>query len=128
MYCSEDDWEKFTKPLKRVDPFLREFADKIGATIDYDHQNNPSRAIRWGDQVIRLIQIFLDDEKDFKFTVWICASEDRGQKRYWKNETIFKNVDFEVIENQLKDILDSAYKTVESWKSTDLQFAVELKS
>ena len=65
--------------------------------------------------VSRLIQIYLASDNTLTPNVWLCVSEDRGNKRFWKKQFLRKHA------------LAQEILTDQSWKGTDLEFATKLK-
>jgi hypothetical protein len=119
----QTEWRRIEAPLVAIDPALRTYAQNHGMSMDRNHQDWPERSLTWGGPVKRLIQIYLEDKKSLTFNLWICASEDRGKERYWKNEFVKHAVSIEEISNNLPELLEVARTRVEAWKSSDLVFA-----
>lgn len=83
--------------------------------------------MEWYQGSIRkLIQIFLESEKYPTYTLWVCASEDRDGRRYWKHKTLKKAVEFKEIEENLGHLLIEAKSHLNSWSSDELGFATTL--
>lgn len=83
--------------------------------------------MEWYQGSIRkLIQIFLENEKYHTYTLWICASEDRDGKRYWKHKTLKKAVEFKEIEVNLGHLLEEAKSHLAAWSSDGLGLAPTL--
>ncbi len=87
----------------------------------------PERSLSWGKNIRKLIQIYYEDEKKAIFDFWICSSQDRGLKRYWKNTFLKKGVPFSEIKRNIHDLLEKGFNELESWKEEDLEFAREIK-
>jgi hypothetical protein len=73
--------------------------------------------------VSRLIQIYLESEKTLTPNVWLCTSEDRGNKRFWKKQFLRKDALAEEILTDIKSLLHEALDIAQSWKGTELEFA-----
>ena len=89
-FGTRSGWERIEKPLLDVDPIIEKFAKEFCLAVSKNHKDWPERSIVWGKGVRCLIQLYLADEKSLTFNLWLCASEDRGNKRYWKQETPIK--------------------------------------
>jgi hypothetical protein len=120
FYGSKSEWERITVPLERLDPELERFARDKGLTLGRNTKNWPDREFRWEDSLRRFIQIYLADQEQLTWTVWICAYEDRASQRFLKKQTQLEAVPIEDLESQLSDLLESAWTTVTSWSASDL--------
>ena len=120
FYGSKSEWERITVPLERLDPELERFASAKGLPLGKNTKNWPDREFRWEDSLRRLIQIYLADQERLTWTVWICASEDRSSKRFWKEHTLVEAVAIEDLEAQLPELLESAWEAVKLWGASDL--------
>ena len=63
------------------------------------------------------------DEELHTFHMWLCASEDRGSKRYWKQRFLMKSVPIVEILKDLIPLLDTARIEVGTWSSGDMEVA-----
>jgi hypothetical protein len=128
FYGPKKDWERVEAPLLQIDAILASFAALHGLTGRANYHNWPERSLLWSSNGIRkLIQIYLEDENDLTFNLWISASEDRGRERFWKQQ-FFKNAaPFQEIEKDLPQLLSTAKETLDTWTSGDLEFATALK-
>lgn len=123
---SKEEWERIQSFLLEIDELLLDFAKVNGMELSKNYHNWPERSITWGEDIRRLIQIYLDDEKIMTFNFWICASQDRGQKRYWKNTFLKKGVHFFEIKDNLLHLLEEGHRILESWFEKDLEFATKI--
>jgi hypothetical protein len=114
---SELEW------LLRVDSALEMFASAHELTFSKNYHNHPERSITWGAGLRRLIQLYLADSKLLTFNMWLCASQDRGSSRYWKQEFLLKEQSIETFFGTLPSLLDEAYRKVDSWTAEDLERA-----
>ena len=89
-YGSNEEWERIEGPLLQVDSILDDFVSETGLAITKNLKDWPERSIEWGDETRCLIQLFLVDAKDLTFSLWLCVSQDRGRKRFWKQDTPIK--------------------------------------
>ena len=78
FYGSQNEWEELEAPLKKLDALLEAYALAEGMTLSKNHRNWPERSLRWGKDVVRLMQLYLDDEKTKTYSFWICAHQDSG--------------------------------------------------
>lgn len=89
-YGTKEEWERIESPLLEVDSIINDFAKEAGLSVTKNHKDWPERSIVWGKDIRSLIQLYLANEKSLTFNLWLCASQDRGTKRYWKQETPVK--------------------------------------
>ncbi len=120
FYGSNSEWERITVPLERLDPELERFARDKGLTLGKNTKNWPDREFRWEDTLRRLIQIYLADQEQLTWTMWICANEDPSSKRFLKKQTLLDAVPIEDLESQLSELLESAWATVSGWSASEL--------
>lgn len=112
--------------LQEIDDALTAFADSNHITIAKDYHNLPNRRLEWGRDIRKLIEISLEDEENLTFSFWICAWQDRGTDRYWKNTYLKRGVPFSEIKNGLQQLLKAAKNLLESCRVEDLEFATSL--
>jgi len=120
FHGKKSEWKRLTAPLKTIDKGLKRFASEHGLDLLRDTKNWPERSFRWGSPTERLIQIYLADESELTWTLWICASEDRADGRYWKREFLKKEVLIEELADNLPDLLNEAHSRVKAWTASDL--------
>lgn len=123
FHGSKAEWERVEAPLRALDRDLEVFSKRHGIPLSRNGRNWPDRSLVWGSPVRRLIQIFLADEKDMTYNVWICASEDRDNKRYWRQQLLKSGVAVTEIAAELADLLERGRTLLESWDSDSLEFA-----
>ena len=124
---SKVELNKMKAPLLEIDEALKSFAKVHGMVVSKNYHDWPERSLEWSrNNIHRLIEIWLEDEKEMTFNFWICASLDKGGKRYWKNMYIRKNASFIDIRENLQELLKESIETLESWNETDLHFATAL--
>ena len=115
-------------PLLKIDALLVSFAAQHGLTSRANYHNWPERSLAWSaGSIQKLIQIYLEDERGLTFNLWISASEDRGPERFWKQQFLKKAVPMEEMEKGLPELLSSAKMVLDTWSSSDLEFATTLK-
>ena len=121
-YGSQDEWQRIERPLCEVDPILEKFSIETGIALTKNHKDWAERSLTWGDGVRCLIQLYLVDEKDLKFNLWICASQDREGNRYWMHDTLIKDKPVEEFENNLSDELKAGHLQLMKWSQDPDQF------
>jgi hypothetical protein len=126
-YGPQAQWETLEKPLQALDAELRDYAERHGATLTSNSGNWPDRSIVWGGSIRRLIQIYLADESSVTYSFWLCASEDRGDKRYWRTLFLKEAVPIAEISTDLRDLLEQGRSLLESWTSDTLELATTLR-
>ena len=125
-YGTKDEWARLESPLIEVDPILSAFAKEFRLEIGKNFKDWPERSLEWGGSTRRLIQLYLADEKLLTFHLWLCASQDRGGKRYWKQESPVKGLPVSEFKDSLATLLREGKKTLDSWGEADLEFATNL--
>jgi hypothetical protein len=60
------------------------------------------------------------------YSFWICASEDRGGKRFWRREILKEAVPVGEIAGELPGLLERGRSLLETWTSETLEFATTL--
>jgi len=123
FHGSDKEWERLEAPLKSLDSALAAYAASHGLVLSRNYHNWPERSLRWGAETKRQIQIYLNDDTHLTFNLWLCAFEDRGFRRYWKNRFLKEGVPIEEIAENLKQLLDAGRAEVDGWASDELEFA-----
>lgn len=113
---SKDEWDRLEAPLIQIDPILESAATKFDLVLRKNHKD-PERSLIRESNIRYLLQIFLCDEKDPKYNVWICASEDRSSGRYWKEEMVLQHAAIDLI---TEDLIDQSLHALLSWDKSDL--------
>ncbi|MCJ7590893.1 MAG: hypothetical protein MUO51_06025 [Woeseiaceae bacterium] len=128
-YGTKEGWDRIEAPLLDADPILDDFALETGLTISKNYKDWPERSVVWGDDVRCIIQLYLVDEKDLTFNLWICASQDRERKRFWKTETPIREQRVGQFRDRLAEELREGHRKVVEWsgRAADLKFATNLK-
>ncbi len=116
----KEEWDRMEAPLLRVDPEFEAFAKSHALQHRRKYHNWPERSLIWNTENVRkLIQVFLKDEKELKFTVWVCAFEDRGAKRFWKQKKLKEAVLIEEVLPELSRLLVECKVMLDDWKGSD---------
>ena len=125
---SKAAWTRIERPLIAVDAVIGAFAKQHSLTSSANYHNWPERSLVWGDDVRRLIQIYLESEEQLTYRVWLCASRDREGKRYWKQENLRVGLSPEQLKAELPTLLDRAYAKVNAWQEASLEIATEVSA
>lgn len=120
---SDAEWERLESPLRQLDGVIEAFAKAHSLAVSKNARGWPNRSMRWGDPLSRLIQIYLEDEKQLTFALWVSAYEDRDGVRYWKKHTLRERMTAEVLLGELPRDLVEAFDRVSSWSKADLEKA-----
>lgn len=123
---SKEEWARLESPLIEVDPILSGFAQEFRLEMRKNFKDWPERSFEWGGSTRRLIQLYLADEKLLTFNLWLCASQDRGGRRYWKQEFPIKGQPICEFKDSLATLLREGRKALEAWSEADLEFATDL--
>ena len=118
-YGTDEEWERLEKPLLEVDPIMEGLARKFGLAVSRNHKNWPERSIEWEDNVSCLIQLYLVDDKKLTFNLWLCASQDRHGKRYWKQETPVKEKTIDAFKEDLGRLLEEGRRKLLEWSNDE---------
>ena len=126
FHGSKAQWERIESPLRVLDEGLESFSKQYGIPVSRNARNWPDRSLVWGEPIRRLIQIYLADEEHLTYDFWLCASEDRGNKRYWKRQFLKEKASASEIADKLGDLLERGRTLLESWDGDALEFATTL--
>jgi len=75
-------------------PIASEYETDINLTKGNEISDNDQLSIRWKENGLnKLIQLFpeIRNMQIRKWKIWLCASLDKEDGRYWWNETIYEN-------------------------------------
>lgn len=120
-------WERLEGPLREADTALAAFGERHGIAISRNYHNWPERSLRWGSNPEKLIQIFLANEEQLTWSIWLCASEDRGRQRFWKRSFLRQGVSMSELLGEVDSLLEEGHRIVSSWTSDQLEFATTLR-
>ena len=126
FHGSKAQWERLEMPLRALDSDLQTFSKRSGIPLSSGGKNGPDRSLAWGESIRRLIQIYVAEEEAPTYNFWVCAVEDRGGERYWRQEFLRKSVPIGDIAIDLPGLLERGRVLLESWTSETLQFATTL--
>jgi hypothetical protein len=128
FHGSKAQWERIESPLRAFDAELDSFSTRFGIPLSRNGKNWPDRSFVWGEPIRRLIQIYLADEERLTYNFWICASEDRGSKRYWKREFLKEKVPAPEMLVELPELLERGRALLERWDGDLLEFGTTISS
>ena len=116
--------------LASIDPIINKFAKRHSIKISsINYKDCPERSLEWknSNQLECLIQIYLNSDQK-TFTIWLCASKDKKNKRYWKQihkvEALLPPFD----STQLGKVLKESFAWLEDIEESELEFAVNIQS
>jgi hypothetical protein len=128
FHGTKEKWEALEAPLRSLDGELRAFADRYQGALSTNGRGWPERSIVWDGPIRRLMQIYVADEERAEYSFWICASEDRGSERYWRQEYLWESAPLGEMAGRLSQLLEQGRSLLEGWTSEDLEFATTLGS
>jgi hypothetical protein len=128
-YGTKEEWDRIEAPLKLLDYEINRFADRHGLNVTKNLKDWPERSLTWGHDVRCLMQIYLADQEKLTLHLWICASQDRANKRYWKREFLIHEATAFDVEKSLFETLESGKRQLDLWSThpDELEFATELR-
>jgi hypothetical protein len=121
-YGTPEQWRRIEAPLLELDESLRSFAQTYGLELTKNHRDWPERSLTWGIDVRCLIQVYLHSKDDLTLNLWICASQDRGRKRYWKETMLKEAVSSADMQTGFADALVMAKTLLDGWSKQPQQF------
>ena len=120
---SKEDWLRAESPLLALDDELTAFAAEHSLRLTKNHKEWPERSLEWGGNIRRLIQVYLADEKTLTFHLWLCASQDRQDGRYWKQALLVEAKPVSNFQESFPELLRVARAELESWSQDVLELA-----
>lgn len=120
------EWQRVEEPLLQLDPSLCEFATQFGLQVTKNHKDWPERSIEWGTRIRLLIQVYLADPENLTFNLWLCASQDRSGKRFWKQETPIQSKPVADFQSTFASLLREGKAKLEGWSEADLEFVTDV--
>lgn len=119
---TQEEWQRIEAPLLGIDSIIESFAAELALPVHRNYKDWPSRHIEWGSEVRCLIQLYLVNQDALTFNLWLCASEDRANKRYWKQETPIKNMPVSEFAGSLQAHLQEGHRKLMGWYKNSMQF------
>jgi len=126
-YGTREEWERIEKSLLDVESTIEEFVEEFSLNMSKNHKGWPEWSIVWGKEVRCLIQLYLADKNLLTFNLWLCAYEDRGSKRYWKQETPIKQKQVSEFRDNLASQLRAGRKQLLDWSDNKDQLELSTK-
>jgi uncharacterized protein len=120
------EWERLEAPLVTLEPALMAFAAGHQLTIRRNFQGRPERSLVQVGEVMRLIQVYLDDPARLTFNIWLCASQDRAGARYQKSDYLARGVTAADLVAGLDHWLEQGYAALQGWQTEDLSLGAAL--
>jgi len=125
---TDADWRRAEEPLHQLDPALYRFVEKFGWQYSKNAKDWPERSIVYGNGARWLIQVYLVSQEALTFNVWLCASQDRDGKRFWKQETAIEGKAIPKFKQSFEALLNDCKAKLESWSENDLEFVTDVDS
>ena len=68
------------------------------------------------------------DEKSLTFNLWLCASQDRGSRRFWKKETPVREQQIAEFKDHLESLLKEGREKLVQWSNApdQLEFVTNI--
>jgi hypothetical protein len=123
---TDEEWKRLEAPLREVDGAIDVFGTRHGIVIGRNYHNWPERSLRWGSDLERVIQIYLQDAQRLTWDLWVCVSQDRGRQRFWKRQFLRQDVSMSDISPVINSLLEEAFRIVSAWRAEDLEFVTNL--
>ena len=123
---SDADWQRVEAPLLQLDPVLAEFAMRFRMRTTKNLKEWPERSLLWGSSIRKLIQVYLVDQSALTFNVWLCATQDRGGERYWKQRFVISERPVAAFAHTFEHLLLDAKQELDSLTESQLEFATKL--
>jgi hypothetical protein len=120
FYGTSEEWERLEAPLKLIDGDLERFATKYNIELSRD-DGSPERSLIWDHGVRCLIQIFIASERLLTYHLWLSASHDFGDAKYWKYETLVNNKKIDEFRPDLPELLEEGHEKLMMWSNTEIQ-------
>ena len=118
---TKEEWRRLEAPLREIDAALELFAKRHNMALSRNYHSWPERSLCWGADPERLIQIYLEDEQRLTWNLWLCASEDRGGQRFWKQQSLRHDIQMADMRLAIGALLDESFLIVSAWRSEDLE-------
>lgn len=114
-YGTREEWDRIEGPLLELDPIIDDFGKVAGLVVTKNLKDWPERSLKWGEDIRCLVQIYLADATSLNWNIWICCSQDREGKRYWKRDFLVKEKTCEDFKNRLPSLLAEGRARLIEW-------------
>jgi len=127
-YGTDEEWRSAEAPLPELDALIAEFGNAHGFAISKNAKDWPDRSLRKPMPLESMLQIFRAELETDAWKVWAVCSEDRGDRRYWKQELIANGVTSDELKKSLAGFLERGLQRLIEWnaKPDQLEFATML--
>ncbi len=115
---SKEEWDRLESPLLSLDPLLESVAADYGFSIEKNGKS-PQRSLVANTDMRYLLQLFIAEDQVPTFNLWICASQRRNDRTWWREQTVLQGVTAQEIIHNETLIRASATKLL-AWRSHDL--------
>jgi hypothetical protein len=114
-YGTREEWDRIEGPLLELDPLIDDFARTANLAVTKNLKDLPERSLQWGKDIRCLIQVYLEDQTALTWNIWICCSNDRDGKRYWKTEFLVKQKTCRDFQDRLPSLLEEGRARLVEW-------------
>jgi hypothetical protein len=121
---TKEEWQRIESPLVEIDPIIEEFAKGAGFLVTKNLKDWPERSLRWEDDVWCLIQLYLENQRDVTFNLWLCATFQKENRQYLRQEFLFKDKPVGEFRRELSQFLREGRAKLLEWSQHPEQFAV----
>ena len=127
-YGTQDEWERLEAPLIGLDAIIDDFAAARPVLLTKNSKGWPERSLRWYQSPSCLMQLYLADEREITWNLWLCCSQDRGADRYWRREFLIEGLPAASFSENLASLLETGYDRLNSWHAQPegFEFATKL--
>ena len=119
---TKEEWQRLESPLIDVDSIIEEFAKSAELTVTRNLKDWPERSLQWDDGVWCLIQLYLENEKNITFTLWLCAAFQKDNKPYLRQEFLLKDKPVQEFRQKLFQLLGEGRAKLLEWSRHPEQF------
>jgi len=127
-YGTREEWEQAEAPLRRLDPVIERFAKAHGFGLLANYKDWPSRHLEKAMPLSCLLQVWRAELTEDAWNLWACCSEDRGKKRFWRQELLGDRISMDELEASIEPLLEAGLKWLKVWSANPqtLEFATYL--
>jgi hypothetical protein len=118
---SLEEWQQMEAPFLEIDDLLEEFAAAHNLKLTKNYHNWPRRELAWINEGIHRTISILEGDKPETYNMSISAFQDSEDQRYHAYRWLKERVSWPEIVDNLRNSLEGAFVTLESWTSEDLK-------